>query len=163
MTEPFCRGSIFWSENNMPLHFPKMIFFPRSCNMSFFNSDYAFYFYSPLFCIYFTHLFHFFRFLSPSFFFYLFPGFLFLLIIFFPQLTTDILPPKGGGVFPLCLTSVVDPHQHPHDFGLLDPHSESTFQMLILEADSKCEFQRHSRCGSSYKICITNTIINIML
>jgi hypothetical protein len=31
------------------------------------------------------------------------------------------------------LCSVADPH--PHDFGLLDPHPESAFQMRIPDAD----------------------------
>jgi hypothetical protein len=32
--------------------------------------------------------------------------------------------------------SVADPHPHPHDFGLLDPHPESAFQMRIPDADA---------------------------
>jgi hypothetical protein len=31
---------------------------------------------------------------------------------------------------------VADPHPHPHDFGLLDPHPESAFQMQIPNADA---------------------------
>ncbi len=40
-----------------------------------------------------------------------------------------------GWVLLIILTSsVADPH--PHDFGLLDPHLESAFQMRIPDADA---------------------------
>jgi hypothetical protein len=39
--------------------------------------------------------------------------------------TAAFLMPRG---------SVADPH--PHDFGLLDPHPESAFQMRIPDADA---------------------------
>jgi hypothetical protein len=32
--------------------------------------------------------------------------------------------------------NVADWHPHPHDFGLLDPHTESAFQTRIPDADA---------------------------
>ncbi len=48
---------------------------------------------------------------------------------------------------------------NPHDFGLLDPHSESAFQMRIPDADADLD---EATVKISAKVLITYTIINIM-